>query len=186
MAGKFESEMDRAIWELSLDGGPDEEVGSSSEAPGTWAGIMRDGNAIADALKQELSPGALRELREIGSAGVILTEDTQGFVQVDYYEDEHDLERAWRALEEELSIEDDFEENRRRRGTQGRMRRNRMSKRGSSVIAHLSYAIESSELTPQQALRAVIEGLQKRQGDRGEAQRQIEVLDHAVSYLGGH
>ena len=118
--GKFNDDLAAAIYAASLDGGPDEEVGSTMEAPGTWAGLMRDGRDLARALEaNEADPQTrvgvtaeeLEFLRREGSAGVIITERSDGFVDVAYYDDPAALEKDWRECLEDLAIEEeDFEE----------------------------------------------------------------------------
>jgi hypothetical protein len=112
--GKFSDDLDAAIYELSLDGGPDEEVGSSTEAPGTWAGLMRNGKKLAVRIRRsrisfldsqgsaseedpfgDVTEADLEFLCEDGAAGVIITESSSGGVDVAYYADEDDLEADW-------------------------------------------------------------------------------------------
>ena len=116
--GKFDTALDEAIYSLSLDGGPDEEVGSSTEAPGTWGGLMRDGAGMAKAIRGDrksypnVSDPELDFLASDGRAGAIVTEETQGFVRVHYYKHNDDLERDWKELCEDLAVDDDeFEGN---------------------------------------------------------------------------
>lgn len=132
--GKFDTPLDEAIYAVSLDGGPDEEAGSSSEPPYTWAGIMKDGRELAKAIRDRraelphVTDTDLEFLRSDGSAGVILTEDSSGFVKVKYYASERDLNKDWAEVEESLNVGDDLEPNRRRRTARsGRRRRGRMS-----------------------------------------------------------
>jgi hypothetical protein len=111
--GKFDNALDEAVWSLSLDGGPDEEAGSSSEAPGTWAGLMRDGREMCAAIKADRSgfphvtASDLEHLLNEGAAGAIITESSSGLVSVKYYAREKDLERDWKECEEELGGDDD-------------------------------------------------------------------------------
>lgn len=109
--GKFDTMLDAAVYELSLDGGADEEVGSSSEAPGLWAGLMRNGEIMAQRLEIEKDIDSTRAERDYlakeGKAGVIMTENTQGFVSIEYYNNRKQLEKDWDELVEELSIDDE-------------------------------------------------------------------------------
>lgn len=112
---KFDDRLGELVYELSLNGGADEEVG---EAPGTWAGIMRNGKEMADALESdaefyglkddEEDEKALDELQRL--AGVILFEDTQGFVTTEIYEDPDVLEERWEEVLDDLSLDEDEEE----------------------------------------------------------------------------
>lgn len=81
--GKFENELAKKLYEVSLESGQDEEVGDSSID--TWAALF----------KPELA---------------ILYEDSQGFITVDEFEDEESLMKHWEMLEKELSFEDSEED----------------------------------------------------------------------------
>jgi hypothetical protein len=114
--GKFDNALDEAVWSLSLDGGADEEVGSSSEAPGTWAGLLRDGGGLGKALQEDEAeyPNVTGEDRVFlsvnGAAGVILTENSDGQVKVTYYAHVGDLDKDWEELVDELGDEADDDE----------------------------------------------------------------------------
>ena len=91
--GKFNTILDSYVYRVSLDGGCDEE--SNSDA-GIWYGIMRNGRTIFrdhDPLLEMLTPEEQEKLTS--SAGVILHEDSNGFVYVDYYATKEELETAW-------------------------------------------------------------------------------------------
>ncbi len=111
--GKFDNALDEAIWTLSLDGGPDEQAGAASD--GLWAGILRDGNSIAAALREQKSEFPNVSAEDIAyvasKAGVILTESDQGFVGVKYYANARDLELDWKKGARELESGGEFEEN---------------------------------------------------------------------------
>jgi hypothetical protein len=77
--GKFENELAKKLYEVSLESGQDEEVGDSSIS--TWAALF----------KPELA---------------ILYEDSQGFITADEFEDEESLMKHWEMLEKELRFED--------------------------------------------------------------------------------
>jgi len=112
--GKFDSDLDEAIWQASLDGGPDEEAGSVDEI-GIWSGLLRDGESLADVIASNNPDLDVEQLRTEGAAGVIITEDDQGFVKVYYYDDSEALHMAWAETEEEAEPQeegDDFEPNR--------------------------------------------------------------------------
>ncbi len=105
--GKFDTILDEYVYQVSLDGGPDEECGDSSSGAG-WYGLMRDGKTIFrdnDPFLETLNE-AEHSLLE-SSAGVILFEDTQGFVSVDYFEDAAELERIWAEIMADEDIEDE-------------------------------------------------------------------------------
>ena len=93
-SGKFDTMLDAAVYEASLYG-PDEEIG---EADGFgWHGLMRA--PLLDIRDQEdLTHEELEFL--VDQVGVIVSEDSQGFVTVEYYETTYDLDQAWAELEE--------------------------------------------------------------------------------------
>ena len=95
--GKFSTILDEYVYQVSLDGGCDEEIGSVDE--GGWFGLMRSGRTIFrdhDPLLETLNEAEREKLTSC--AGVILSEDSNGFVYVDYYETEADLDAAWNTF----------------------------------------------------------------------------------------
>ena len=102
--GKFEGELNITTYahQLSLDN-PDEEVGDVQNAGG-WAGLMRGpfDPDCADATTNSLTPADLAYLQSC--AGVILKEDSLGFVTATWYDDgqESMMEDTWTRLEVEL------------------------------------------------------------------------------------
>lgn len=108
--GKFDSGLDEMVYGISLDGGGDEEVGDV-DALG-FALIMRNGPAIANAIAQQPPEFARRHmtererlfLNEEGRAGVIIFVNSQGFVQVVYYDNPTELEEDWEKAVEELGV----------------------------------------------------------------------------------
>lgn len=103
--GKFDTMLDAAVYQLSLDGA-DEEVGDVSEV-GLWVGLMRNGEIMAQELELSSELDTTRDertyLQTEGRAGVIITENDQGFVAVDYFKNKKDLEDEWKAIVEDLS-----------------------------------------------------------------------------------
>jgi len=98
--GKFRTDLDSDIYELSLEGGPDEELGDAQDFG--WYGLMSDGQSIVDDLRGlgvELDDEGYEFLKD--KAGCILNEDSQGFVTVTYYDTTKELEKAWQDLEDE-------------------------------------------------------------------------------------
>jgi hypothetical protein len=113
--GKFSTILDSYVYSVSLDGGCDEEQGSVSEC-GAWYGIMRNGFTIFrdhDPMLETLNTAEQDQLTS--SAGVILREDSNGFVSVDYYDTDESLETAWSQIVDEFhsgdGSEDEQEEN---------------------------------------------------------------------------
>lgn len=107
--GKFNTILDSYVYSVSLDGGCDEEEGSVSEC-GEWYGIMRNGRTIFrdhDPMLETLTPEEQEQLTS--SAGVILREDSNGFVSVTYYDTADSLELAWSQIADEFSASDDEE-----------------------------------------------------------------------------
>jgi hypothetical protein len=96
--GKFSTILDSYVYSVSLDGGCDEEEGNVSEC-GEWYGIMRNGRMIFrdhDPMLETLNTAEQEKLTS--SAGVILREDSNGFVYVTYYDTDEALELAWSQI----------------------------------------------------------------------------------------
>ena len=94
---KFSTILDQYVYQVSLDGGCDEEIGSSNWD--CWYGLMRNGRTIFrdhDPLLETLNQAEQEKLTS--SAGVILREDSQGFVYVHYFQDEANLDAAWQDI----------------------------------------------------------------------------------------
>jgi len=114
-SGKFNTVLDSYVYATSLDGGADEELGEADTFG--WYGVLTGGDDLLSAVEREardhddeLTEEEAELLRE--SAGVILSEDSQGFAYVDYFDHKRDLVKAWRRLEEEYeaSLEEDGDE----------------------------------------------------------------------------
>ena len=96
--GKFNTILDSYVYSVSLDGGADEEEGSVQDT-GVWYGIMRNGRTIFrdhDPLLETLTPEEQEQLTE--SAGVIITEDSCGFVYVEYFQSPELMETEWSRI----------------------------------------------------------------------------------------
>lgn len=92
--GKFSTILDSYVYQVSLDGNCDEETGSSD--CGSWYGLMRNGRTIFqdhDPLLESLNEDEQAQLT--GCAGVIIREDSDGFVCVSYCESDEDLNGEW-------------------------------------------------------------------------------------------
>jgi len=95
--GKFNTILDSYVYSVSLDGGCDEETGDSSY--GNWYGLMRNGRTIFrdhDPMLESLNDDEREKLTS--SAGVILSEDSNGFVYVEYYDSAESLNSAWQVI----------------------------------------------------------------------------------------
>lgn len=100
--GKFDLWVDSYVYGLSLDGSCDEEMGEA-DGPG-WYGLIR-GVPLAEPIEPldeaaTLEPAEVEFLRN--QAGVILSENSDGFVSVDYFERDSDLMAAWGEVVEDV------------------------------------------------------------------------------------
>jgi hypothetical protein len=98
--GKFSTILDSYVYSVSLDGGCDEETGDSS--CGSWYGLMRHGRTIFrdhDPFLETLNEDERNKLT--ACAGVILREDSDGFVAISYYDTETELDAAWGEVHHE-------------------------------------------------------------------------------------
>jgi hypothetical protein len=109
--GKFIKIIDQYIYEVTLDGGADEEAGYS-EGSG-WFGLVRlddptrkRARRIAVENDDELTPEEGDLLDE--SVAVILFERSDGIVEADWYSDEAEANEVWAEIEED--VEHDGEE----------------------------------------------------------------------------
>jgi hypothetical protein len=93
--GKFEAVMDAAVWDMALDG-CDAECGDSGI--GIWYGRL-DGPFDITAL--DLT--SAERLLITSSAGIILSEDGNGFVTADYIETVGELDAAWARCESDAA-----------------------------------------------------------------------------------
>ena len=95
--GKFDTMLDAYLYELALNG-CDGECGDSSD--GTWYGLFR--GFTVDGAFSDVSPGRLNsaELDILrSSVGCILSEDSQGFVSVEYFDTLDELDAKWAEIE---------------------------------------------------------------------------------------
>jgi hypothetical protein len=90
--GKFSNNVDEWVYQQSLDGGADEEIGES-EGFG-WYGLMQFEEPVLVEQGDE----------EWEFKVAILNENSQGFVEVEYFEDEQEGLNRWASLEEEYRI----------------------------------------------------------------------------------
>lgn len=104
-SSKFGSVIDELFWQLSLDGGPDEELGES-ESFG-WYGKMAISPSIIADLDRTAGDAGVEPLNEAekeyisNHAGAIISEDSQGFVDAVFFKTNREFEGEWRALEKE-------------------------------------------------------------------------------------
>jgi hypothetical protein len=105
--GKFSTVLDSYVYGVSLDGGTDDELGSVSEN-GHWYGLMRHGHSIFkdhDPLLETLTESEGEYLKSC--AGAILSEDSQGFVYVEYFATMAELDAKWAEIEIETAHDDE-------------------------------------------------------------------------------
>lgn len=113
--GKFNSIVDSYVYALSLEGWGDEEVGdvqdfgnyviiasdpksSSVSSPG----FLLDRDAVPRIAREEKDELTREEIRELeGVVGVIISENDQGLVSVDYFEFRNKLWKAWEEIKAE-------------------------------------------------------------------------------------
>jgi len=104
--GKFNTILDAYVYSVSLDGGTDEEL--SEESSSHWYGLMRHGHTIFrdhDPFLETLNEAEQAQLT--ACAGVILYQDSTGFVDVTYYDTAEELETAWTLIEGSIDSEED-------------------------------------------------------------------------------
>lgn len=108
--GKFNTILDAYVYNVSLDGGCDSEAGDVSEY-GEWYGLIRHGQTIFRDHDPSLEPLNDEEREELTScAGVIIREDSNGFVHVDYFDTTEALDAAWAKIEHEFTSDDEENE----------------------------------------------------------------------------
>jgi hypothetical protein len=104
--GKFSTILDSYVYAVSMDGVCDDEIGSVDEN-GAWYGLMRRGRTLfkdPDPFLETLNEAEQAQLTDC--AGVILSENTQGFVDVAYYDTGEELDKAWSAIVDDLRADE--------------------------------------------------------------------------------
>lgn len=96
---KFDSALDEYVYRVSLEGGCDDEVGSVSEQ-GLWYGLMRGHGGSVFTNNNPMMESLTPEDREVltNTNGIIIMEDSQGFVTTWLYEDPEELEKDWNEI----------------------------------------------------------------------------------------
>lgn len=90
MSGKFATETDAIVWDMSLSA-CDAECGDAQYGDG-WHGLLTFNDGEAATVAASLGEDTMY-------AGAIIREDSQGFVDVDYYEEAATLASAWADVE---------------------------------------------------------------------------------------
>ena len=102
MPGKFATEADEFIWTLSLSG-CDDTMGDVQFGSG-WFGYVELGHMLGD--DEAATLGALG----VTAKAAILNEDSQGFVEVSYFDTLDEAEAEWGRLADQHSDEVDAAE----------------------------------------------------------------------------
>jgi hypothetical protein len=103
--GKFSTILDSYVYDVSLNGMTDDECGSVDEN-GEWFGLMKNGLSIFkdhDPLLETLNESEQEKLTSC--AGVILREDSSGFVTVDYFDTIQERDEEWKAISDRINTE---------------------------------------------------------------------------------
>jgi len=99
--GKFSTILDSLVWNTTLDG-CDDELGTV-EDDGVWFGRL-NAPVLLDGAWEHLT-GAERDFIRLNAAGAILSEDSAGFVYVEYFPTSSALTIAWARLEVSSGLE---------------------------------------------------------------------------------
>ena len=98
--GKFNTLIDEAVFHLAADGA-DEEL--AEEGFGSRQ-LLRADPDLSEAIPHSQTPLNNAEVDFLTrQRGAILSETTDGFITVDYYEDPEQLEAAWAQVREDFS-----------------------------------------------------------------------------------
>lgn len=114
LVGKFSLAVDEIAYELSL-AGCDDETGDVSEGDG-WYGLLRgfeaDGSFCDLSADRRIAlNGADLSFLAQHSAGCIIHENSQGFVNVHWFDDAAERDAVWdRVIADEEQNEDDFQD----------------------------------------------------------------------------
>jgi len=105
--GKFSTIIDSYAYEVSLDGA-DEELGYPEG--GGWYGLIyldRETHKRIHEIAEEHDDELTREETELldDSAAVIFFERSDGIVEAEWFDTQHEAEKAWDEIEEEFEEE---------------------------------------------------------------------------------
>jgi hypothetical protein len=113
--GKFDTIVDSYVYDLINSGWGAESCGDVSEV-GFYAESVDLGDDEAveavEKVAKENGDTLTEEEKELilESVGAIMVENDQGFVSIDYYDDEKEMDKDWAEIEEDASPEDEEEE----------------------------------------------------------------------------
>ena len=112
--GKFSTILDSYAYEMTLDGGADEEASYPQEGSGWYGVVWLDGDAreriseIAVENKDELTKEEEDKLDE--SEAVIFFERSDGIVETDWFENKKEAEEHWADILVDTEGEDEDDE----------------------------------------------------------------------------
>jgi hypothetical protein len=111
--GKCNTILDSVIYQMIGEGMGDESCGDVSEVGFAAEKISLGRDAIKEAERIAAEDDGLTD-EEVDmikdSVGAIMVENDQGFVTVDYYENEKEFEKDWEEIQDDASPEDEEEE----------------------------------------------------------------------------
>ena len=112
--GKFATVLDSYAYELTLDGGADEEASYPQEGSG-WYGLVWVDPDTRRAVREiaEADMGPLTEEEEellADTSAVVLFERSDGIVEVDWFDDKEEAEEEWADILVDTEGDEDEEE----------------------------------------------------------------------------
>ena len=112
--GKFATVLDSYAYELTLDGGADEEESYPQEGSG-WYGLVWVDPDTRRAVREiaEADMGPLTEEEEellADTSAVVLFERSDGIVEVDWFDDKEEAEEEWADILVDTEGDEDEEE----------------------------------------------------------------------------
>ena len=102
-SSKFDSRADELVYAITFDGSC-ESTGDVNEN-GRWYGLIE-----FDDTDDEIIAAIAAEYDLIEPAGAIVSEDSQGFVKVGYYDDGIELRKEWAQCEAECALGDESDD----------------------------------------------------------------------------
>lgn len=159
--GKFVLVMDKYVWEETLKGWCVDEVGSAED--GAWYGRVPSGVLEKIARREADLTEEERELL-LSSVGAVVMEDDRGFVDIQYYRPEEDLDRVWNEIREQFEIKRKI---RRRRtgaaaGSESCVRKEGGWMKRSGRVRHETYGLEYSDWDNREKLERVLPSVRDR------------------------
>lgn len=108
--GKFYKLIDSYVYEITLDGGADEEVGLDD----SWYGLMRIDDDLIDRVEEiaaERHDKLTEEEMELleSNEALIFFSRSDGIVEADWYSSLQEAEDAWEEIEEDAGGDEDEE-----------------------------------------------------------------------------